>query len=515
MSLEGIEKEENDRITSLNKKVEYLNIDGFLRMVGEFGKFQILLDAIFCFMIIPTAFQSLIMYFAALQPEWRCVTNSTLCTLNGTFTSQNELRCQIPRSEWEFTQPKEYSIVTEFDIYCDKDWAIYMSTSIYFIGSLFGSIVLGWISDNYGRKNTLFTSYFFLLLSGLCVLFMPTLETFMICRFIVGFFKTGTIVTMYVLISEIVGEKYRPGAGIIFWFFFTVALCMMGLTAFFIRKWKILFIVSTAPYFIALLSYKFVPESVRWLRLKGKFEEALEIFKMIADWNGKKINPDVKISRVTVAKNSSSPMDLFKTKHMALKTTLQGFVWMVCAMVYLGISLAADELGGSLYRNYFLVSIVEFPAALLAIFCCDRLGRKKTCTYSLLLAGSLTLIVGFIPTASSEERMVRVAMGMLGKLFITISFDTICAWSVEMHTTDIRSEGMGFMQVTSRLGAASAPWIAKGVKSTHKSLPFIIMGSLGLIAGVACFFLPETKGREIQETEEDTSEMRLVNKPKK
>ena len=188
---------------------------------------------------------------------------------------------------------------------------------------------------------------------------------------------------------------------------------------------------------------------------------------------------------------------------------------MVCAMVYIGISSAADELGGSLYLNYVLVSIVEFPAALLAIFCCDRFGRKKTCTYSLLLAGSLTLIVGFIPTASSEERMVRVALGMLGKLFITICFDSIYTWSVEMHSTDIRSEGMGFMQVTSRLGAASAPWIAKGVKTTHESLPFIIMGSLGLLGGVVCFFLPETKGQEIQETDEETSEMRLMNKPKK
>ena len=67
------------------------------------------------------------------------------------------------------------------------------------------------------------------------------------------------------------------------------------------------------------------------------------------------------------------------------------------------------------------------------------------------------------------------------------------------------------MQITSRLGAASAPWIAKGVKSTHESLPFIIMGSLGLAGGIACFFLPETKGQEIHETEEETSEMQHMN----
>ena len=502
---------ETDGMASTKGNLEYLNIDGFLRMVGEFGKYQICLDAIFCFLIIPSSFQSLIMYFAALQPEWRCVSNSTVCTLNGTFTSQNELRCEIPRTEWEFTQPKDYSIVTEFDIYCDKDWIIYMSTSIYFIGSLVGSMILGWIADNYGRKKLLFASFFILLLSGLFAPFMPNIGMFLVCRFLAGFFRTGLNVTMFVLISELVGEKYRPRAGIVFWLFFTLALCIMGLTAYFIRKWKILFITCTAPYFIGLVFYKFVPESVRWLRLKGKVNEAIEIFEKIADWNGKEMNPNAKIARVAVAKNSTSPMDLFRTKRLALRTLLQGFAWMVNGMVYYGISLAADELGGSLYLNYVLVSIIEFPSALLAMYLCDRVGRKKTCTFSLLLAGVVTLIVGFIPTTSNELKVARVVLGILGKMFISICFDSIYTWSVEIHSTNIRTEGMGVMQITSRLGAASAPWIAKGVKSTHESLPFIIMGSLGLAGGISCFFLPETKGQEIQETEEETSEMQHMN----
>ena len=285
----------------------------------------------------------------------------------------------------------------------------------------------------------------------------------------------------------------------------------MGLTSFFIRKWKTLFIVCTAPYFIGLLFYKFVPESVRWLRLKGRFNKALEVFETIADWNGKQMNPNAKIARVAVVKDSTSPMDLFRTRRLAFKTLLQGFAWMVNGMVYYGISLAADELGGSLYLNYVMVSIVEFPSALLAIYFCDRVGRKKTCTFSLLLAGVLTLIVGFIPTAANEGKVARVVLGILGKMFITICFDSIYTWSVEIHSTNIRSEGMGFMQITSRLGAASAPWIAKGVKTTHESLPFIIMGSLGIAGSVACFFLPETKGQEIQETDEETSEMQNMN----
>ena len=134
-----------------------------------------MLNAIFCIMLLPSTFQVLIMYFAALKPDWRCVDNSTVCTLNGTFSSSNEYRCNIPRSEWEFTQPKEYSIVTEFDIYCDKEWVIQLSTSILFFGWAVGSMVLGWIADNYGRKTVLFPSLFVCLavglLSSFCLLY--------------------------------------------------------------------------------------------------------------------------------------------------------------------------------------------------------------------------------------------------------------------------------------------------------------------------------------------------------
>ncbi|XP_066928941.1 organic cation transporter protein-like [Clytia hemisphaerica] len=488
------------------QKDEYHNVDGFLRMVGEFGKFQKILDAIFCFIFIPSSFQNLIMYFAAFQPDWRCVANSTICNLNGTFSSENEFRCGIPRSEWEFTQPKDYSIVTEYDIYCDTDWAVYMSFSIFFIGWIFGSVVLGWISDNYGRKNVLFVSIFFFLLFGLSGAFMPNIGWFLFSRFVVGFFKPGLQLGMFVLMNEIVGERYRPGAGIVFWFFFTIALCIMGLTAYFIRKWKTLMIISAAPYFVVLLFYKFVPESVRWLRLKGRFDEALDIFQKVADWNGKTLDPNAKIARVLVVKNHASPIDLFKTKKLAKKTLLQGFAWLVNGMAYYGISLAANDFGGDLYRDYVLVSIIEFPAALLAIYLCNKVGRKKTTTCSLFVAGFLTLIVGFIPM-SSGGKIARLSLGMLGKMFITISFDAIYTWSVEIHSTNIRTEGMGFLQITSRLGAASAPWIAKAVRSVYAPLPFLIMGGLGLLGGISCLFLPETKGVQTQETEEETTNM--------
>ncbi len=93
-----------------------MTMDEILVHVGEFGKYQIFLEIAFCLMIIPGSMAILLPYFAQHNPGWQCVFNSTICKLNGTISTQSKLykeRCKMPRSEWEFTKPKEYSVVTQ------------------------------------------------------------------------------------------------------------------------------------------------------------------------------------------------------------------------------------------------------------------------------------------------------------------------------------------------------------------------------------------------------------------
>lgn len=483
-----------------NQQKRWVSVDTMLSIVGEFGPFQWLLDGLFCFLIVPRTFQILIMYFAAMNPTWKCVSNSSICLLNGTFSSDDDTRCSMPRSEWEFTEPKEFSIVTQFDIYCDSEWQIYMTTSILFIGWTIGAIVIGWVADNYGRTKILYPCLMTTLLVGLLSAFMPEIYSFVVCRFVIGFFAPGAGVQMFILISEFVGYKYRPMAGILLWFFFTIGLCLLGLKAYFIRQWKLLMIVCTAPYLFMIVTYKFVPESVRWLHIQGKLDEAMGIFKRISAWNKKELPEDVSLALPPTisVEHKSSPLDLFRTRRLVILNSIQGFAWMVNAIVYYGISIAANDLSGSLYRDYVLISAVEFPAAVTAIYLCDRIGRKKTVMWFMVCGSVACVVVAAIPD-EGDGRIARIILGMLGKFCITLSFDSIYTWSVELFPTSHRAEGMGFLQITSRVGAASSPWVAKGLRTLHKTLPFVVMGSLALVAAGFLSFLPETKGRETDE----------------
>ena len=481
-----------------------LTIDEALIYLGGYRQFQWIVDAIFCFMAMPRVFQVLLMYFAALDPPWKCVENSTVCLLNGTLPSSNRARCGMSRSDWEYTQPKDLSIASQFNLQCENEWQMHLLTSIVFLGWGLGAIVLGWIADNYGRKCVIYPSQAIIIIVGFICSFFKNIHLIVLCRFVIGFFIPGATVQSFVLASEYVAPQHRPFAGLIIFVSFSASMCVLALKAYLIRNWKYLSIVCTIPYIISLVTYSFIPESVRWLRLKRGRSELMETFRRIAYWNERELPNDLAIVPPSqdVINHKSTLMDIFKSRRIALISLISGYAWIVNGMVYYGLVLAAGDLGGSVYINFFLLSFVGIPANFMAIYLCQRVGRKKTVIISMLIASLFCIIVAFIP-AENEGKIARITFGMIGKFCIGLSFGAIYVWSLEIYPTTIRANGMGFLQVASRVGAASAPWIAKGLLSLNRAAPFIVMGASALIATILLVFLPETRDRPTLETNED------------
>ena len=485
-----------------------LNIDGFLQVVGEYGKFQKILTVILGLMLFPFKFVIFILFFTSMEPEWRCVANSSRCLLNGTFTSQDGLRCRMPKSEWEYVQPKEYSIIVAFDLACGNEWLVHVATSIMFVGALFGAIFLGWYSDHYGRKKLLYFCFVFVIMSNFLTIFVPNICLFIGLRFVTGFMFSAVNTCYYVMLSETVGDRYRPISGSILWSLYAVALCILPLKAYLFNSWKHLVVACSLPYLLLMTTYQFVPESFRWLRLKGRFKEAMEVFQRIAEWNGKKLDPSLRILPVVIlSKEKSNLTDLFRSK----RTTLTFITFVICCytngLVYFGASLASGDLGtGSLYLNFLLVSLVEFPALLLASYCCNRFGRKRSTMVPITLAGLTTFLIAFTPPTTPTFTACRVVLGMLGKLAISMSFPCAFNLLVEAYPTNIRSEVLGIMDISVNVGGASAPWVARGLARYSKQLPFLVMGAMGLISGLLCWVLPETKGVPMKESQFDFQE---------
>ncbi len=268
-------------------------IDDALAYFGEYRQFQWILDACFCIMSLPRVFQVLLMTFAAMDPPWRCAENSTVCTWNHTLPSSNRLRCNnMTRSDWEYGAPAHLSIASQFDLQCDGEWKMHLMTSIIFLGWGLGAPVLGFVADTMGRKAVIYPSQAIIIVVGFICSFFNSVPLIIVARFIIGFFIPGATVQGFVLMSEYVGPKRRPLAGILIFVSFSASMCILPLKAYLIRNWKHLSVVCTIPYLLTLMTYFFVPESVRWLRLRRGKSELMETFRRIAYWNKVEMPPD-------------------------------------------------------------------------------------------------------------------------------------------------------------------------------------------------------------------------------
>ena len=475
-----------------------LNINEFLEIVGGFGRFQWILEVFFILMFMPTVAQIYIAYFTAIDPDWRCVEDSKVCLLNGTFPSTDEYRCRIPRSEWEFTEPKSKTIVAEYNLHCDTAWLIYIVSSIFYIGKLCGSFVSGWLADSFGRKTILYPSFAALLTFSLLSTVMPSIGLFLFCRFVAGFFSDSSANQIFTLLSETVSTKYRSLATNILWLGWIGTVCLLALVAYFVGEWKKLFIIFSAPFFILIFSCFFVSESARWLRSEQRYEDSKSILRKIARYNKKSFDESLEVTRARTVKKHTTPLDLFKTKKLAIYTSSLGFIWFVHGMVYFGLSLAANDLGGSLYLNLVYVSVIEVPSSIIAIICSNRFGRKPTTIMAMIIGGIFCITVPFVPP-SDNGNPTKVILGVLGKMFVTLSYDVIPVWTVEIYSTDVRSKGLSLVYIMTNIGSSSSPWIAKALKIYSVYLPFAIMGGFAIVGGLIATTLPETRSQYSQD----------------
>ena len=251
-----------------------------------------------------------------------------------------------------------------------------------------------------------------------------------------------------------------------------------------------------------LLFYFFVPESIRFLRVKGRMDEARQTLQKIARWNKRTIPANVQLTHAdsNVIAHKANPIDLFRTKTMAIKTLIQGYAWFACGMTYVGLYLAGQDLDGDLYRDYLMVAAGEVLGVAAIIDLTERWGRKLSVMSMMFVGAVICVSLDFVPKYGSYLT-VRLVLGMLGKATLAGSFDALHTWSVELYPANIRGEGMGFMQVCTRIGTASSPWVAKELKAVHENAPYVTMGLVSMLAFLLMFYLHETKGVKTSDTD--------------
>lgn len=454
-----------------------------LNAVGSFGRFQQLVIAIFCVIVLFPVYHITITYFIADIPSWRCIANSATCRSNATFTNKDLARCSMKRSEWEYTMAKSYSIITQWDLDCDRKWLSDLVTSIFFLGWIIGAPIIGWISDNVGRRIILIHTVNVILLTSILSAFVPNIFYFIGCRFVIGFCMNGTYPLMMLIITGIVGDKYQTYTSLTIFAAVMVGLSILGIKSLFITEWKFLYVACSVPYIVTIPFLKFVPESLSFLQAKGKQREMKELFQRMAYWNKKNCPSYIASPQQpqAAANHVSNPLELFKTRKLALATSLPAVITFFNIVVYYGLYFQAGDLGGSLHRDYLIITAPEALFSFLNVYFSDKFGLQKMtlCWTSI----SSLACVGLIFTAGNDAlKTVNIFQGMLGKCCNGVAFSSLTSWATTLIPAHLRSEAMSIGISVSRMGGLAAPWMISCFSELYFKLPFITMSIMGVLS---------------------------------
>ncbi|XP_064643183.1 organic cation transporter protein-like [Lineus longissimus] len=496
-----------DETDKTNKTFEYL----ILRHIGEFGIYQIRLFVVLTLMDLPTSICMSLFIFSAAHPGWHCgrfVGSND--TYNGTWPNSTSEMCEMngaPCEEYVFKEDFT-SIVTDWNLVCDYAYIPKMTVSIQMVGVLIGAILGGQAADTIGRKKTLlvaatveFTMQSLLMLSN-------SWQLYTAMSFIKGVFISGSICVCSTLPMEFIGTRYRTLVGTVgIWGFGSM---LMALVAWQLVSWRYL-ALSTGLMGIPLIFgiILFVPESIRWLIQKGRFDEAEKIIREMARVNKREV-PDMSVLK-QIAKEAEkrqkeegqySYHDLFRTADMAKRAAVIMLTWFTASLFAYGISNMYDTFSGTINVNLCISSAVSMVFAWSIIPSADRFGRRKTFFgYIMVPIACLTgvVIIGAIGVKWIVPDLVT-ALVLIGKGGIVSVWYIASIVASELFPTLMRNIAMGMCSVAARIGGILAPQVALLGQISHWTVPYIIIGLLSILCAVLFLVvLPETNKVPLQE----------------
>lgn len=330
-----------------------------------------------------------------------------------------------------------------------------------YVGMFAGALTCGALADRIGRKKTIiFTLSTMTIFTALNAL-APDPATMAILRFLAGIGLGGALPQPGVYIAEYVPAKYRGrflGLTEASWVYGALLSLVFPFVLFPSFGWRLTFLVSLIPIGLIPMVYFFAPESLRYLQVTGRKNEAIDLLK-----KHKLITADImenqKVTHTEKQGTRKTLMELW-SKVFRKRTAMLWVSWAVLVYTYHGIftwlpTFYYTTLNFSVVRSIqwvLIVTLAQVPGYYISALLLDKAGRKKIAVVFLTSAGIGSI---FLSLATDTNSILLWS--------VVISFFNLGAWSAlyaytpELYPTRIRGTATGAAASIGRLAGVIAP----------------------------------------------------------
>ncbi|KAJ7402625.1 hypothetical protein BTVI_84563 [Pitangus sulphuratus] len=184
-------------------------------------------------------------------------------------------------------------------------------------------------------------------------------------------------------------------------------------------------------------------------------------------------------------------------------------LWFGVSFSYYGMSLNLIGFGLNIYLSQFVFGVIEIPAKVIMYVLVNRVGRRQSQAWTLILTG---LCIGANVVIPKSFTSLRSVVAIMGKGFSEAAFTTVYLYTSELYPTILRQNGMGYTSFVARLGGALAPLVFL-LDQVWRSLPEVTYCSVAVCSGAVAFLLPETLNVCLPEGIEDVEKAQVKVPP--
>lgn len=377
--------------------------------------------------------------------------------------------------------------------------------SVGFIGMAVGASLGGLLADRIGRRQVFaLTLLVYGLATGAAALSW-SVAALLVFRFLIGLGLGAELPVASTLVSEFAPARIRGRVVVVLEAFWAVGWLLAALIGYYVVPlddgWRWAFAIGAVPALYAVVVRYGLPESVRFLESRGRYDDAEAAVRRFEESAGVAAPERPAAERPAVA-DVPGPGALW-AEGLRARTASLWTVWFGVNFAYYGAFIWIPTLlvasGLDLVRSFeytLIITLAQLPGYAAAAVLVEVWGRRAT--LSTFLAGSAVSAMLF---GGADTPTEIIAFGMMLSFFNLGAWGALYAVSPEVYPTVLRGTGTGWAAGFGRIASILAPFSVPVLREAGGSnvLLFAVFGGFFVLAAAATWGLPERAGEPLEE----------------